>query len=155
VLHTQFDVAELKKVRFTSAESRLLFFENLLFFVTIFLPFVLHVFFLIIDGTLSTLTLSQTVLPFGQLPYLEHGELKLAQSNAINRYLARIWKIDGENDKEFGTANMLMEEAVDIYNHFGSASKAGDVKDPKRFDHILEKELPRHFGNLEKLLVSG
>lgn len=34
--------------------------------------------------------------PFGQLPLLEDGDFKMAQSMAIARYLARKHKLDGE-----------------------------------------------------------
>jgi glutathione S-transferase len=49
-------------------------------------------------------------LPFGQLPYLVHGDFKLAQSNAILRYVAKLAKLEGDNEHEYGLSNMYIEE---------------------------------------------
>merc|ERR1711990_277543 len=39
-------------------------------------------------------------LAIPNLPYLVHGELRLTQSNAILRYLARMHGLVGENEQE-------------------------------------------------------
>ena len=66
-------------------------------------------------------------LPFGQVPYLVDGELKLAQSQAILRYLARKGGIQGATDAEFAKSEMLIEETRDILTLMekavGSATK--------------------------------
>jgi hypothetical protein len=49
-------------------------------------------------------------LPFGQLPYLVHGDYKLGQSNAILRYVARLAGLEGDDAKSYGFNNMLIEE---------------------------------------------
>lgn len=51
-------------------------------------------------------------LPFGQLPYLVDGDVKLAQSCAILRYLARKGGLQGDNDKAFAFSEMLIEEVT-------------------------------------------
>ena len=68
------------------------------------------------------------VLPFGQLPYLEDGDVKLAQSNAIVRYLAKKGGISGSTDAAFAMSEMLIEESADLFtmtakNHY-AADKA-------------------------------
>jgi hypothetical protein len=49
-------------------------------------------------------------LPFGQLPYLVDGEVKVAQSLAILRYLARKGGLQGDDDKGFAFSEMLIQE---------------------------------------------
>lgn len=66
-------------------------------------------------------------LPFGQLPYLEDGDVKIAQSNAILRYVARKAGLNAdENDSNYGLSEMLIEEATDITNLIGKANYAHD-----------------------------
>ncbi len=66
-------------------------------------------------------------LPFGQLPYLVDGDVKIAQSNAILRYVARKAGLDGsDSDDKFGLSEMLIEESTDISNLIGKANYAHD-----------------------------
>lgn len=66
-------------------------------------------------------------LPFGQLPLLVDGDIRLAQSNAILRYVADKAGLDGRDDpKYYALSEMLIEEAVDIFNLLGEANKAAD-----------------------------
>jgi len=39
--------------------------------------------------------------PFGQLPFLDHGDFKLGQSMAIARFAARKADLSGDNDHDF------------------------------------------------------
>jgi len=55
-------------------------------------------------------------LPFGQVPFLVDGEVSLAQSCAIIRYLARKGGLQGASDAEFARSEMLIEEANDLFN---------------------------------------
>jgi hypothetical protein len=89
-------------------------------------------------------------LPFGQVPFLVHGDVKVAQSGAIFRYLARLaskWHsgsvcfgitsffdvclhemltdMQGDTPEEFALSEMLTEEAVDIFNLMGKAHYSG------------------------------
>lgn len=55
-------------------------------------------------------------LPFGQLPYLVDGDVKLAQSNAIFRYLAKKGNQQGDTPAAYADSEMMTEEANDILN---------------------------------------
>ena len=65
-------------------------------------------------------------LPFGQLPYLEDGDVKIAQSNAILRYLAKKGGLSGNTEAAFATSEMLIEEANDLFNMMVKAHYAAD-----------------------------
>ncbi len=65
-------------------------------------------------------------LPFGQVPYLVDGDVKLAQSNAIVRYLAKKGGIQGNNDKDHALSEMLIEEATDLAGLFAGAMRSPD-----------------------------
>ena len=66
-------------------------------------------------------------LPFGQIPYLEHGDVKLAQSGAIIRYLAKLGSIDGRNsDQQFAMSEMLIEEMQDLFTMVHKAYNSPD-----------------------------
>jgi len=95
-------------------------------------------------GTLKAQT------PFGQLPYLEDGDIKIAQSAAIARYFARKGKMEGENVIDFALSEQLIEEANDIFNLLGKAKKSGDKK---AIEEAVSTELPKHVAALEKLIV--
>lgn len=57
-------------------------------------------------------------LPFGQVPVLHDGELHIAQSGAIARYLARKHNLYGANDVEKALNDMMFDTAVDIQNMY-------------------------------------
>lgn len=50
--------------------------------------------------------------PFMQLPFMIHGDVKIAQSMAITRYIAKIGGLDGNNPAEFAFSEMLIEEVL-------------------------------------------
>jgi len=89
--------------------------------------------------------------PFGQLPYLEHGNLKLSQGQAITRYIADLGNLTGAPGEEYAISEMLMEEHADISVEVNKAFYAEDK--PAAWKNFLEKVVPHHFGLLEKLLA--
>ena len=57
--------------------------------------------------------LSPSLKRYDQVPYLVHGDVKLAQSNAILRYIAKLAKLQGDSDVEYSHSEQLIEEALD------------------------------------------
>lgn len=55
-------------------------------------------------------------LDFPNLPYYIDGDVKLTQSNAILRYIARKHDMLGTNDKEKAMVDMMAEESMDFRN---------------------------------------
>ncbi|XP_044870812.1 glutathione S-transferase Mu 1-like [Mauremys mutica] len=53
-------------------------------------------------------------LDFPNLPYLIDGKIKLTQSNAILRYIARKHKLCGETEEEMLRVDMLENQAMDF-----------------------------------------
>ena len=65
-------------------------------------------------------------LPFGQVPYLVDGDVKIAQSNAIFRYIAKKGNMQGDNDAAYAASEQLTEEATDLYNLLAKAYYSAD-----------------------------
>lgn len=86
--------------------------------------------------------------PLGQAPVLHDGDLHLAQSNAILRYVSRKHGFYGTNDREAGLIDMINDQQEDvrqtyfyfIYNEF----------ETKKEEFI--KSLPAHLAIFEKFL---
>jgi len=95
----------------------------------------------------------QAQTPFGQLPYMIHGDIKLAQSMAIARYAARKAHLQGDADAEYALSEMLIEEATDIYTAIAKGHYAPDKKE--QYAKLAETVLPTHLAHLEKLLPDG
>ena len=55
-------------------------------------------------------------LDFPNLPYYIDGDVKITQSNAILRYIARKHDMLGKNDKEKAMVDMMAEESMDMRN---------------------------------------
>ena len=55
-------------------------------------------------------------MPFGHMPVLEVGGIVLAQSMAINRYLARRYNLVGKTDLEAAQADMIVDCVTDTMN---------------------------------------
>lgn len=89
--------------------------------------------------------------PFGQLPYLEDGDVKMGQSMAIARYLAKKAGLQGDNDKDFAMSEQLIEESNDIYTVLARAKYSPDDK-TEAWNNALQVTIPQHFAQLENLL---
>lgn len=91
--------------------------------------------------------------PFGQLPMLEVDGVKLCQSNAIGRFIARRVKLAGKTDLEEARVDMIIDCIEDTVKpmlalfHESDETRKADLK--KKF---LEEQLPASLGSLEKIL---
>ncbi|RXN08538.1 glutathione S-transferase Mu 3-like protein [Labeo rohita] len=57
-------------------------------------------------------------MDFPNLPYLEDGDTKVVQSNAIMRYIARKHNLCGETEEEQTRVDILENQAMDFRNGF-------------------------------------
>jgi glutathione S-transferase len=60
-------------------------------------------------------------LPFGQLPLYEEGSLRLVQSRAIRRHVARVHGLSGRSEAEAALCDMVdeaIEEVRELFWHF-------------------------------------
>jgi len=94
--------------------------------------------------------------PFGQLPILEVDGVKIAQSCAIARYLARQYGLAGQNPIEEAQVDSLADALKDYFNEardffmvaFGM--KQGDKE--KLHDELLVPAAKKFYPALEKFL---
>lgn len=92
---------------------------------------------------------------FGQLPHMVDGDVQISQSNAIARYLAKKWGVDGrDNDADFAVSEMMVEESVDIFNAVVKATLRSKDKEAD-YKVLTSETLPKHFTNIEKVLGDG
>jgi len=65
-------------------------------------------------------------LDFPNLPYYIDGDVKLTQSTAILRYLARKHGLCGKTDAEINRQELVLEEAVDVRRSLSTVSYSKD-----------------------------
>eukprot|EP01034_Spumella_vulgaris_P036205 gene36205-44657_t len=94
-------------------------------------------------------------LPFGQVPYLVDGDVKIAQSNDILRYIAKKGGIQGDSDQDYALSEMLIEEVNDIMNIWGKAIRSENKN--AEYDTIFSAtgDVTKHLTYLENLLPGG
>ncbi|XP_046575233.1 glutathione S-transferase-like [Haliotis rubra] len=91
--------------------------------------------------------------PLGQLPVLEIDGKFYPQSNAIYRYLAKIFGFYGNGDLEALEMDQVLGVVMDIYMTYARTvfEKDEAVKAEKMKD-LKEVQVPLYFGMFEKLL---
>ena len=94
------------------------------------------------------------VLPFGQLPYLVHGNVKIAQSGAIIRYFAKLSNLDGSTMQEFGISDMLIEEYQDIFAALSRCNYNPDKANAYSMALAEGGVINKQFAFLENLLTN-
>jgi len=78
--------------------------------------------------------------PFGQLPYLEDGDVKLGQSMAIARYLSRKAGLQGDSDSDFAMVRSKPLFFFRLYAYFHSfTSSFGFITTPKS-EQLIEEQ---------------
>ncbi|WAR08431.1 GST5-like protein [Mya arenaria] len=85
--------------------------------------------------------------PQGTLPYLViDGKLKLGQSLAIARYLAREFKLYGEDKLQMAFVDELLEISVDLGAQYEKAFFAQDeAQKPELIRKFKEEQIPKYF----------
>lgn len=94
-------------------------------------------------------------LPFGQLPYIEHGDVKLAQSGAIMRYIGHLGGLNGDDAKSYALSEMLLAEAEDIFVTLARAKNSGDCKNQMDAAFAVDGSVHKQLQYLEKLIPDG
>ena len=88
--------------------------------------------------------------PFGQVPVLEVNGVQIAQSRAIERYIAREYGLFGSNNLETAQIDMFSEQLNDFATEF---RKANYWAKPEEKEALLasfyETHLPKHLATLE------
>jgi len=95
-------------------------------------------------------------LPFGQLPVLEVDGVKLGQSNACARYLARKFNLAGKTDFEQAQVDMIVDCFEDsskpMISFFHEKDETRKAEMKKKF---IDEQLPALLTLLEKLLTAN
>lgn len=94
-------------------------------------------------------------LPFGQLPYLEHNGVKIAQSGAIMRYLAKVGNLNGETIEDFALSEMLIEESQDIFAAMAKCMYSPDKVAAFNEFFAAGGGFANHLGHLERMHPGG
>ncbi|CAJ0960809.1 unnamed protein product [Ranitomeya imitator] len=90
-------------------------------------------------------------LVFGQLPQLQHGDFVLYQSNAILRYLGRIYGINGSNSQESALIDMVNDGVEDLRQKYGYLIMFEYETGKEKYI----KDLPNHISAFEKILSNN
>ena len=102
------------------------------------------------DATANSWPAPKGTAPFGQLPMLKDGDLTLAQSFALVRYLARKGGVQGDDLKAFGLSEMVTEEAADLLGGLAKSKYASDPLDA--YTKFFNETLTQQLGYLNNLL---
>jgi len=90
------------------------------------------------------------LLPFGQLPYLEDGDVKIAQSLAIAHYIARKGHLLGDTDADFAHSEQLVSLFDELFGHLSKA-QFGQPRS-KAMHEALDGPVAASLHNVEKLI---
>jgi len=96
-------------------------------------------------------------LPFGQLPIFEFGDVKLCQSRAIARYLARKYNLAGKTDLDQARADMIVDciedsvKPIPVFAYY----EEDPVKKEQGKKKYVEEQLPSFLDKLEAILASN
>jgi len=95
-------------------------------------------------------------LSYGQVPMLEIGKLKIAQSGAIYRYIAREYGYYGVNSEEAALIDGILDcLATDIRPPIRNFTYTSDISDEKKTElktKFTNETLPKWVGIFEKFL---
>lgn len=95
-------------------------------------------------------------MPFGQLPSLEVDGKILSQSMAINRYLAKKFKLTGKDDWEAAECDSLADGWGDVMPHMRALYMESDAEKKKALAEQISKDHIEPFlGRYEKFLADN
>ncbi|CAF3494020.1 unnamed protein product, partial [Rotaria sp. Silwood2] len=90
-------------------------------------------------------------MPLGQVPVLEFDGVKLPQSVAIARFLAKQFYLAGKDNLEEAKVDAVVDTVGDIAVKYMSFRREEDTIKKQEALKNLIKEVPKHFTNLETL----
>jgi glutathione S-transferase len=91
-------------------------------------------------------------MPLGQMPVLEFNGVKLPQSLAIARFLAKQFQLAGKDNFEQAKVDAVVDTIHDLLLAFRPTRMEKDeVKKQEITKKFIDEELPKHFQNLETL----
>jgi glutathione S-transferase len=86
------------------------------------------------------------------LPYLEIDGEKLPQSISIARYLAREFKLNGDDNIEQAKADAVVDTALDLLNAYFSKGLYKTDRNDEAWTVFRNDDVKKHFANIEKLI---
>ncbi len=93
---------------------------------------------------------------FPNLPYLIDSsgstQVRLTQSNAVIRYLARRFGFYGDTESDRISIDVLQEEAYDFRNQIVKAAYTLGAEYPAAFDEFTASAVPRYLDGFERYL---
>ena len=89
--------------------------------------------------------------PYGSLPLLEWDGVRIAQSMAIARFLAKEVGLAGRNNLEAAQVDEIVDAVNDIFQAGLNAIFSGDDAQMKKYE---KETLPAGLANIEKILES-
>jgi len=90
------------------------------------------------------------LLPFGQLPLLQHGDFSIVQSNSIIRYIGRTLHLGGSTKSERAWAEQLLDAVEDIRVRYGRLIYTHKLDEKEK--EIHKTYIQSQFTNIEKWL---
>jgi len=81
-------------------------------------------------------------LDFPNLPYLIDGDVRITQSNACYRYIARKAGLYGKTEKEMALADMCADQVMDFRNDVITVSYAWSESCEKKVSHGVSSQTP-------------
>jgi len=94
--------------------------------------------------------------PFGQMPLLHVGTAVIAQSAAIERYVARTLGLYGKDDMEAAHVDMIVEGVKDMVQPFFTANSMKDENEKKtKIENYFKNDFGRWAGQLTALLKAN
>jgi glutathione S-transferase len=91
-------------------------------------------------------------MPLGQMPVLEYDGIKLPQSIAIARFLAKQFHLAGKNNLEQAEVDAVVDTINDLVAKYGPIRwEKDETKKAELLKTFLADELPKHLHNLEVL----
>eukprot|EP00930_Biecheleria_cincta_P038383 TRINITY_DN26374_c1_g3_i1.p1 TRINITY_DN26374_c1_g3~~TRINITY_DN26374_c1_g3_i1.p1 ORF type:complete len:231 (+),score=67.97 TRINITY_DN26374_c1_g3_i1:64-756(+) len=95
--------------------------------------------------------------PFGQLPILETDKgMVIGQTTAICNYIGRVSGLEGKDDEDFATSQMLIAAGEDLYNLMQKYQPTKFVKSKSEDNNKFWSEiLPAEAKKLQALLEKG
>lgn len=92
-------------------------------------------------------------MPLGQIPVLEVDGVKLPQSMAIARFLAKQFDLAGKDNLDQAKVDVVLDTIGDLTSEYGPIVREQDeAKKQAAMENFFKEALPKHLKNLELLM---